>query len=289
MLGSLDSSIESKIRTFQRNEITEYEVYKKLANIDRKNRKLLEKIANEELGHYRFWRKYTGEDIEPDHWKIKKYIFLSRIFGVTFAIKMMETGEEEAQEAYSSLKGIIDGIDEIIDDEVEHERALISMIKEEKIDYVGSMVLGLNDALVELTGALAGLTFALQNTKLTGVVGLITGLAAAMSMASSEYLSRKSEKFEKPGKAATYTGVAYFLTVVILILPYFLLENYYYALFGTLLAGVFAISLFTFFVSVVKELSFKRLFMEMVAISFGIAAVSFLIGVVIRAVFGVDV
>ncbi len=285
----LDSSIMSKIRAFQRNEITEHEVYKKLAEMNEKNRKLLEKIANDELKHYKFWHKYTGEDIEPDRWKLIKYILLSRIFGVTFAIKMMEMGEEEAQESYSSLRGVIEGVEGIIDDEIEHERSLISMIKEEKIEYVGSMILGLNDALVELTGALAGLTFALQNTKLTGVVGLITGLAAAMSMASSEYLSRKSEKFDKPGKAATYTGLAYFLTVVILILPYFLLENYYYALFGTLLAGIFAISLFTFFVSVVKELSFKRLFMEMVAISFGIAAISFLIGVIIRAVFGVNV
>ena len=289
MPGSLDSSIMSKIRTFQRNEITEYVVYKKLAEIDEKNRKLLEKIANDELGHYKFWRNYTGVDMGPDRKKLRKYIFLSRIFGVTFAIKMMEMSEKEAQNEYNSLRGVINGIDDIIDDEIEHERSLISMIKEEKIDYVGSMVLGLNDALVELTGALAGLTFALQNTRLTGVVGLITGLAAAMSMASSEYLSRKSEKFNKPGKAATYTGLAYFLTVIILILPYFLLENYYYALFGTLLAGVFAISLFTFFVSVVKELSFKRLFIEMVAISFGIAAISFLIGVIIRAVFGVNV
>lgn len=63
------------------------------------------------------------------------------------------------------------------------------MIKEEKIGYVGSMVLGLNDALVELTGVLAGLTFTLQNTRLIGTAGLITGVAAALSMASSEYLS----------------------------------------------------------------------------------------------------
>jgi len=285
----MDSETLSKILNFQKNELTEHIVYKKLAAISKSNGEVLEKIAEDELRHYNFWRAITGKESKPDKWEIRKYVTMSKIFGLTFAIKMMEQGESEAQDAYSKLRGEIEGIDAIISDEIEHERALIEMIKEEKIEYVGSMVLGLNDALVELTGALAGLTFALQNTKITGVVGLITGLAAAMSMASSEYLSRKSEKFDKPGKAAAYTGFAYLLTVILLIIPYFIISNYYFALAGTLLAGVFAITLFTFFVSVVKEISFKRLFGEMLLISFGIAGISFIIGIIIRAVFGVSI
>ncbi len=285
----MDRELRDKILQFQRNEITEHHVYLELAKRSKNNREVLEKIAEDELRHYKFWRAMTGEDVEPDRRKIRKYLFISRIFGVTFAIKMMEMGEGEAQDEYGKVRGKVKGVDAIIADEVEHERALIKMIKEEKIDYVGSMVLGLNDALVELTGALAGLTFALQNTRLTGIVGLITGLAAAMSMASSEYLSRKSEKFERPGKAAAYTGLAYFLTVMLLIAPYFILTHYYFALIGTLIAGLFAIFIFTFFVSVVQELSFKRLFAEMAAMSFGIAAISFVIGMVIRIFFGVDV
>ncbi len=282
----MERSLLDNVLKFQKNEITEHLVYKNLAE---KDGKILERIAIDEYKHYLFWKNISGKDVEPDKWKIKKYILISKVFGITFAIKMMEMGEGEAQEAYSKLKGKVEGIESIIDDEIKHERALIAMIKEEKIEYVGSMVLGLNDALVELTGALAGLSFALQNTRLIGVVGLITGLAAAMSMASSEYLSKKSENFEKPGKAAAYTGIAYLFTVIILILPYFLLTTYYFALAGTLIFGVFAILIFTFFVSVVKELSFRRLFLEMVLLSFGIAAISFLIGVVIRTFFGVDI
>ncbi len=278
----------SKILEFQKNEITEYHVYLALAKRSKKNRKILEKIANDELSHYKFWKSITGRDVRPDTKKIRKYVIISKIFGVTFAIKMMEAGEANAQESYGELQGQIEGIDAIIKDEEDHEKSLIAMIKEEKIEYVGSMVLGLNDALVELTGALAGLTFALQNTILTGIVGLITGLAAAMSMASSEYLSRKSEKFDRPGRAATYTGIAYLLTVLFLISPYFIISQYYFALLCTLIFGLFAILIFTFFVSVVQELSFKKLFLEMAAMSFGIAAISFIIGVIIRAFFGVD-
>ena len=274
---------------FQQNEITEREVYLRLSEKDKKNKELLKSIADDEYSHYKFWKKITGRDVSPDKRKIRKYLLISKIFGVTFAIKMMEMGEGEAQSEYSKLKGKVEGIESLIEDEIKHERALISMIKEEKIEYVGSMVLGLNDALVELTGALAGLSFALQNTRLIGVVGLITGLAAAMSMASSEYLSRKSEKFDKPGKAATYTGFAYLLTVILLIIPYFITDIYYFALFGTLSLGVFAIFIFTFFVSVVNELSFKRMFSEMVAMSFGIAGISFMIGVLMRAIFGISI
>ncbi len=274
---------------YQRNEITEYEVYRALARKSEGNRDVLESIARDELGHYNFWKKITGMDVEPDRKKVRRYLLVSRIFGVTFAVKMMENGEGEAQENYSSLIGKVDGIESLIEDEERHEALLVDMIKEEKIEYVGSVVLGLNDAMVELTGALAGLTFALQNTFLTGIIGLITGLAAAMSMASSEYLSRKSEKFSRPGRAAGYTGIAYLFTVLLLISPYFIFSSYYVALLGTLVLGLGAILVFTFFVSVVKELEFRRMFLEMAAMSFGVAGISFLIGVAVRAIFGVDV
>ncbi|MBM3232434.1 rubrerythrin family protein, partial [Candidatus Pacearchaeota archaeon] len=48
---------------------------------------------------------------------------------------------------------------------------------EDKCNYNGAVVLGLNDALVELSGALVGLSFALMETKTIATVGLITGFA----------------------------------------------------------------------------------------------------------------
>ena len=77
----------------------------------------------------------------------------------------------------------------IAQDEDRHESQLLGMLDEERLQYVGSMVLGLSDALVELTGTLAGLTFALQNNRLVALSGLITGISATLSMTSSEYLS----------------------------------------------------------------------------------------------------
>jgi VIT1/CCC1 family predicted Fe2+/Mn2+ transporter len=71
----------------------------------------------------------------------------------------MEKGEEEAQDKYEEWIEKYDGAKRILNDEEEHEKELLNMLEEEKLNYVGSVVLGLNDALVELTGSLAGREF----------------------------------------------------------------------------------------------------------------------------------
>ena len=171
----------------------------------------------------------------------------------------------------------------IVKDEDEHEKQLIDLIDEERLRYVGSMVLGLNDALVELTGVLAGLTLALQNTRLIAVTGLITGIAASLSMAASEYLSTKAEEgTQNPLKASIYTGVAYVLTVFFLIFPYLLFTNLYVCLGFTILNAIVVIFIFTFYISVAKDIPFRQRFLEMASISLGIAALTFGIGFLIR-------
>jgi len=106
---------------------------------------------------------------------IWKYYLLGRILGLTFALKLMENGEEGAQRSYYSVSNVVTEAATIAEEENGHEKGLINMIDEEKLQYVGSMVLGLNDALVELTGALAGFTFALANPRLVATAGFITG------------------------------------------------------------------------------------------------------------------
>jgi vacuolar iron transporter family protein len=171
-----------------------------------------------------------------------------------------------------------------------HEKKLIGLIDEERLQYIGSVVLGLNDALVELTGTLAGLTFALQNAKLVGVAGLITGIAASLSMAASEYLSTKAEAGAKqPLKASIYTGIAYVIAVTILILPFLLLGNPFISLLCALAGGILVIFCFTYYYAVVRGVSFRRRFLEMVSVSLGVAGLSFLIGLLVRQFLGVNI
>ena len=281
-----------QLRSFQRTEITEHHIYKRLAKSIKspENRKVLEKIAEDELLHHHEWQKYTQADVKPDMFKVWKYTLISLVFGFTFGVKLMEQGEGTAQQNYSNLKGVIPNIEDWIRDEHEHDNALIGMLDEERLRYAGSVVLGLNDALVELTGALAGLTLALQNVKLIALSGLITGIAAAMSMAASEYLSTRSEATEKhPVRAAVYTGIAYIITVFLLILPYLLFQNFYFDLVWALATATIIIAVFNYYISVAKDESFRPRFLEMAGLSFGVAAFSFMIGYFIRLWLGIEI
>ncbi len=280
------------IKKFQKNEITEYTIYARLARKtkNKENKKILDKISKEELTHYHFWEKYSKTKVSPNRLRILFYYIVARIFGLTFGIKLMERGETKAQYNYNSFAHIIPDAAKIALDEDAHEQELIGLINEEKLNYMGSVVLGLNDALVELTGTLAGLTFALQNTRIIALVGLITGIAAGLSMAASEYLSTKSEESANEAwKSALYTGVAYFFTVIVLIVPYFIFTHYLVCLGVTILLAILVIYFFNYYISVAKDLNFRKRFVEMLVISLGVAVISFGIGLLIRQVFGIEV
>jgi vacuolar iron transporter family protein len=287
----MSSNIKKELIKAQCSEITEYHIYKRLAKSSKgkHNKKVLNQIAEDELKHCGIWKKHTGHNPKPNKRKIWWYYLMSRIFGLTFGVKLMEKGERKAQVNYNKLSSKYPEAKQIIKDEEKHEQALIALLEEKKLSYIGSVVLGLNDALVELTGALAGFTFALQNTQLIAVVGLITGFAASLSMGASEYLSKKTEENEKhPFTASLYTGFAYFVTVLFLVFPYFILTNVYGALSWTILNAIVVIFLFTFYVSIAKNVSFKKKFWEMTFISLGIACISFLIGYLIKTYMGVN-
>jgi VIT1/CCC1 family predicted Fe2+/Mn2+ transporter len=281
-----------KLLAFQRNEITEYHIYTKIAAITQEpgNRDVLLRIAEEEMGHYRIWRHYTGQEIRPDRLRVLSYSLAARIFGMTFAVKLMEGVEQQAMRTDPALAALVPELPQMLSNEESHERDLIALIDEERLKYIGSVVLGLNDALIEFTGTLAGLTFALQNARIIAVAGLITGVAASLSMGASEYMARRSDDSRTdPFQASIYTGATYILTVFLLILPFLLITNPYVALVFTLLGAVMVIFLFTFYISVAKDLPFWRRFYEMAAISLGIAAISFVIGLAIRVVLNVNI
>ena len=281
------------ILKMQQNEMTESAIYEKIAKFAKgaENRETLLRIAREERAHYEIWKTYTGLEMKPEKGKVLKFTAIARILGFTFAVKLMEKGEGNAQEEYALLADEVAESIHIRRQEEAHEHALLNMLDEERLRYVGSMVLGLNDALVELTGSLAGFTFALQNTRLIALSGLIIGISATFSMASSEFLAARSEGRSDAMKSCTYTGIAYLITVVLLILPYLLLgsSQYIAALVCMLAIVVLIIAGFTFYTSVAQDQPFKSRFLEMALISIGVAVVSFLVGILAKNLLGVEV
>ncbi len=291
-MTAIPESIRQQLLAFQKSEITEHHVYKRLARRLKsgENARILEEIAADELRHYQTWKRYTGQDVSPRWFMVWFYHLISIVFGFTFGLKLMESGEQSAQKHYDQIAAVVPEAVQFEAEEDAHEQRLLAMLDEERLRYAGSVVLGLNDALVELTGALAGLTLALQNVRLIALSGLITGIAASLSMAASEYLSTRSEKSNKhPVRAAIYTGIAYIITVILLILPYLLIRNYYLDLGITLGIAILIIAAFNYYISVAQGESFRRRFLEMAGLSLGVAAVSFLVGYLIRQWLGIEV
>jgi VIT1/CCC1 family predicted Fe2+/Mn2+ transporter len=288
----LSEETKRQLLGYQRDEITEHHIYQRLARMQKsaENRRILESLSADEKRHYDEWKSYTGEDVPVNWTKVRLFCLITRIFGLTFGTKLMERGETGAQQSYANLPAEIEQGKTIAEEENNHENALLGMLDEERLRYIGSVVLGLNDAIVELTGALAGLTLALQNTQLIALTGSITGIAAALSMAASEYLSTKTEAAsQQPLKAAFYTGTTYVMTVIILIAPFLLLSNYYLSLACTLVAVVLIIAFFNFYISVAMDQPFKKRFTEMALLSFGVAGLSFVLGRLMRVLLGVDI
>ena len=280
------------IRRMQQSELTESVIYAEIARFAKgeENKKILQRLSKEEHAHYEIWKKYTGAELKPERGKVLWYNLMARILGFTFAVKLMERGEENAQAEYEALAHEVPESMLIHAQEEEHERALLGMLDEERLQYVGSMVLGLNDALVELTGSLAGFTFAMQNTRLIALSGLIIGISATFSMASSEFLAARSEGRTDALKSCSYTGVAYLITVILLILPYLLLSSAQYiaALICMLAIVILIIAGFTYYTSIAQDKPFKPRFLEMAGISVSVAVISFIVGILAKHFLGVD-
>lgn len=290
--SALSPQLLAIIRKAQIDEETGAILYSFMAQREKNaaNRRLLRQMAEDEAAHADTWRSYTGEQLRPRRGKIIWLKLLTVLLGFTFVLKTLERDETFAGEEYQQLAEELPEAQAILADERRHEAELEAMLDEERLQYVGSMVLGLNDALVELTGAIAGVTFALANTRLVALTGIITGISATLSMAASNFLAERAAGHANALKSSLYTGVAYLITVALLVLPYLLFpEPMYLAAFITMIAVVVLIILFfNYYLSVAKDEPFLRRFGEMAAISLSVAVIAFVIGLLAKRFLGID-
>jgi len=279
---SFDKKTIKRAHRAIRSEITEHYLYTRLARStkDPSRRDALMQIAQAAFHHYKLWQDAAGHTFEPNENEIRLYYWMAKLFGVVFVVRLRDFFSGRR---YAALDGVVPH--ETYATEAARYAVLRNAIDDERLHYMGAVVMGLNDAIVEITGAIAGFTLALLNTRLIALAGLITGFSGALSMASSEYLEKQSESDAlNPIKAAGYTGGSYLLTAVILVAPYLLLGNYLYALVVMLSLAFVVIIFFSFYSTFLFDQKFRHRFPQMVLMSFGVALVSFLIGSVLRIV-----
>lgn len=218
---------------------------------------------------------------------INIYVFMSKIVGYTFIVRWLNK---------KSTRKNLKINDEIIAKEVQINNKkctdLGNQIKDEdRLQYVGAIVLGLNDALVELTGTIAGLTFALVNTRLTALAGIVTGISAALSMAASNYLAERANNSQNAFKSSIYTGVAYSITVILMVTPYLIFPDtmYVYALLTMLAVVIFIIFIFNYYIYIAKGEPLIKNFVTMASLSLTVAFIAFIIGLLAKRFLGIDI
>ncbi len=296
------------------NELTEHVVYHKLARAEKDpaNREALERLSAQEKTHYEFWKTLlvetsgnggtdhiaaaraaattAAERIRPRWYTVWGISFFRFIFGVTFTTKLLETHENGAVKNYESILSSIPASHrarflEIIEDEKSHERALIAQLKEKRVSYIGFIVLGLADAIVEITGVHAGFLGVTGSTLIAGVSGVIVGFAAAISMGSAGYLQAKQDPEKSALLSGFLTWVSYFCSVILLALPYFLIRTMITAFIVSTSVGIVLVAGFTFYGAVVFDRTFWREFGETVGLMLGTALATYILGTIVGNVF----
>jgi len=290
-----DAEAERLARLFNRDEYADHTVYKELARRERnpERKRILDDLSSTELQHYRFWSTLT-EGYVP---KISRVLLMSivalrTIFGLTFTLKLLERNEHKTIAGYQNYLQRLEGdrratLESIIKDEQEHERYFISQINEGVVKYMSFIVLGLADAIVEITGVHAGFLGVTSSTLIAGIAGLVVGFAAAISMASAAYLQAKHDLSRSPAVSAVTTGIAYIGAVAFLALPYFLTHNMPIAFGTSVMIALILTATFTFYGVVLTERRFAREYIISVALTLGTALGAYLFGELLGSVFGV--
>ncbi len=225
------------------------------------------------------------------------YLGLAKLLPLSFVLKLMERGEALSQSRYQYISTVLPEAKSILREEQEHEEDLLNLIEEPILNYLRSMVLGMNDAIIEMLGVLSGLTNAISDNTKVALLAFITGFAASLSMSAAEYLSTRHEpehqdssKRRTPLKAAIFTGTAYITVVLVLILPFLLnLFPPVVTLVFSVLLAVAIVLLFSFFTSVLMDRPLWKQFFETSAIIGTVIILSGIAGWTIKKLLNVQI
>jgi VIT1/CCC1 family predicted Fe2+/Mn2+ transporter len=280
------------------DEFTDHTLYERMSRSvskDSEFAKTLGDLSTTELGHFEFWRKYAPEaEARPSMVKVYWVLFLRYVLGLTFAVRYLERHEATVIKAYKSVSHLIPAedkakFDKVISDEETHEREFSRRIESSAVRYISFVVLGLADALVEITGIHAGSLGIYEQTEIAGLAGIIAGAAASLAMASAAFAQAK-QGFQGSAKlSAAYTGISYFITAIVLATPYFLTRSMTLAISVSLALAVLLLTIITFYSSVISSKPFTRDFLEILLIMFGVTVALYLFGYFIRVATGITI
>ncbi|HYC26392.1 MAG TPA: hypothetical protein VEB67_00025 [Nitrososphaerales archaeon] len=286
-MPTYDKALVDEARVRMSDEFSDFTLYDRLAKTissDSPFEETLKQLSTTEHGHFEFWRKYVPDE-EPKLAKLKVYwvLFLRRFLGLTFATRYLDRHESKVVKEYQGVSGLIpasdkQAFDEMVADEKEHEKAFAMKIESSAVRYISFVVLGLADALLEISGIHAAFLGLFDKTEIVVLAGIVAGASASIAMASAAFAQAKAGFKGSARLSAFYTGTSYFVTAILLATPYFLTGNMIFALSSSLFVAVVILAVTTYYNVVIQDKPFMRDFLEILLILFGATLVLFLFG-----------
>lgn len=163
------------------------------------------------------------------------------------------------------------------------------MVRKDNFYAAGAIVLGMHDALVSLTGLIAGLAIAMADRHSIILTAIIASVTASLSMGASNYLSVRAAGGQHAVINAIYTGGAYMLTCILLIIPFFIFENRATELTVMFAIAISEIFLFNYYLGRIQNKPYMKKFLEMLCICAGVSIIAFLIGLCANICLGINV
>lgn len=151
------------------------------------------------------------------------------------------------------------------------------------------MVLGMHDALVEITGIIAGLAFAIESRRAIVMTASIAAVAASLSMAAANYMAERTKNNSGALICALYTGAMYIATSAAVILPFCIIKNHAIAITVMAVIAIAIIFTFNLFIGRDSNRSFGERFCEMLLVCTGVSIASFTIGQLAKYFLGVNI
>jgi VIT1/CCC1 family predicted Fe2+/Mn2+ transporter len=157
------------------------------------------------------------------------------------------------------------------------------------LNNIRDVTMGMYDGIIEVLAATVGIAAVLQAPLLILLSGFIVAMSGTLSMVGSTYLSVEYEKglslhgkSHSPKKAATYTGLMYFMGSMCPLIPFmFGVSGYTGAAIAVVIATAVLMVVSTL-ISIASGTSIKERMLKSLVISLGIAAVTTVIGTVAR-------
>ena len=309
-------------RTLILDELFDLSLYKALREISRdpQTQQTLEELIRVETAHLEFWQKFFDLRVArlnlSRRLKLMFTVFVCRIFGsiaVHLTLEAIEVyGVRKYLTLWKSYRGapLGEALQNILMDEIKHEDVLVTNLTDHRInaEQIRNILLGLNDGLVEILGAVSGFFGAFSNPATVLMAASTTAVAGAFSMGAGAFLALNSEREvkattalkkhfiggvtsetdipEQPIRAALVVGVSYFFGALVPVIP--VVFGAQDIGFSILTAGIVIVlvSMILAFLSGMSVL--RRITLNLAIISIAVIT-TYLIGVLARTVWGISV